>query len=579
LDGQADGAWVTVDSSVKSFTPAVDLTEATHTLYVQARNSVGNWGPSGSKATTIMTGLFGDAIYVSTSTGSDANDGTLALPKKTIQAGIAVAVANGVNLVKVALGTYVEDVTVTAGVSLYGGYSADFSNRNINSNVTTINAPAVDRIVNAQTSNAAIFINTTSDLTIQGFTVSANISLNKSYGIYILGNSATISVDSCIVDGGNGSFSYAIYSVTGTPIISNCRISSNNGSTNSFGTFRCKKLTNCIIDGIGGVGVTNALRISDCIVKNTGSYGIHLPDISWGYNSDSLVVHSCSLFTSGGGSAILSAQYSTDIVIDSSYFSGGNAIGDYDCRSAHVWDCVFENAGINIAWADDLQFKNCSITNGSGLRFLASAGTVENCTIKPAANSTGIIAETRLFIKNNLIVVSGTGSGVEIIANGWGVGPSIINNTIINLSNNGYGIKASPVLNISRIVNNIIAGFATGVHEYSNIDPLAFRNNLIFNCPVAYHDNDLNADLTTQADLNDYTKTTQHVLRYSDSNIIADPLFTNAAGGDYTLQAGSPAVNAGRDVSGADDGAVTTDFLGVSRPQGAGYDIGAFESH
>ena len=57
--------------------------------------------------------------------------------------------------------------------------------------------------------------------------------------------------------------------------------------------------------------------------------------------------------------------------------------------------------------------------------------------------------------------------------------------------------------------------------------------------------------------------------------IIADPLFVNYTGtssGDFHLKSTSPAINAGTSL-----GAPTTDFDGVTRPQGAGYDIGAYE--
>lgn len=50
-----------------------------------------------------------------------------------------------------------------------------------------------------------------------------------------------------------------------------------------------------------------------------------------------------------------------------------------------------------------------------------------------------------------------------------------------------------------------------------------------------------------------------------------NPLFINAAGGDFRLSAGSPAINAG--IAGAASG----DYVGVSRPQGIAPDIGAFE--
>jgi hypothetical protein len=54
-------------------------------------------------------------------------------------------------------------------------------------------------------------------------------------------------------------------------------------------------------------------------------------------------------------------------------------------------------------------------------------------------------------------------------------------------------------------------------------------------------------------------------------NINADPLFV-AAGNDFHLQVSSPVVDAGAAMPG-----LTMDISGVSRPQGAGYDIGAYE--
>ena len=59
------------------------------------------------------------------------------------------------------------------------------------------------------------------------------------------------------------------------------------------------------------------------------------------------------------------------------------------------------------------------------------------------------------------------------------------------------------------------------------------------------------------------------------NQVVGDPLFvTDSTGrdtGDFHLQAGSPAVDAGVDAG------VTVDFDGVARPSGAGFDLGAFE--
>lgn len=51
-----------------------------------------------------------------------------------------------------------------------------------------------------------------------------------------------------------------------------------------------------------------------------------------------------------------------------------------------------------------------------------------------------------------------------------------------------------------------------------------------------------------------------------------DPKLANASGLDFQLVAGSPAIDAGATLV-----YVTNDFLGTARPQGAAYDIGAFE--
>ncbi|MEO8256964.1 MAG: right-handed parallel beta-helix repeat-containing protein [Acidobacteriota bacterium] len=56
------------------------------------------------------------------------------------------------------------------------------------------------------------------------------------------------------------------------------------------------------------------------------------------------------------------------------------------------------------------------------------------------------------------------------------------------------------------------------------------------------------------------------------NNLLTDPHFVNAGGADFSLRSDSPAIDAGVFLD-----AVPTDLRGVSRPQGNGYDIGAYE--
>ena len=58
----------------------------------------------------------------------------------------------------------------------------------------------------------------------------------------------------------------------------------------------------------------------------------------------------------------------------------------------------------------------------------------------------------------------------------------------------------------------------------------------------------------------------------ASNNMNADPSFVNEAGKDFRLQSGSIAIDAGVTVSQVQD-----DIVGVPRPMGSAYDIGAYE--
>jgi hypothetical protein len=101
-----------------------------------------------------IDGTVSNAVFVATS-GNDANPGTKAQPKLTIAAAIATAVLQSKQHVYISEGVYAGMVTLTSGISLYGGYSAANNWQRNASFVTTINSVTVisNRVIGIQGTN------------------------------------------------------------------------------------------------------------------------------------------------------------------------------------------------------------------------------------------------------------------------------------------------------------------------------------------------------------------------------------------------------------------------------------------
>lgn len=155
------------------------------------------------------------------------------------------------------------------------------------------------------------------------------------------------------------------------------------------------------------------------------------------------------------------------------------------------------------------------------------------------------------------------------------------NNILIrnNLIHAYVGVKADRGSDNLTILNNTFTSNVslTTAHSPSgisltNVSNAIIQNNIFFNQPghIIYLQN---SAVTAGRNLmyrNDRMEL-QSSGTYSHENDLwgVDPLFVSDT--DFHLSAGSPAIDAGLDVP------VETDFDGNPRPQGAGYDIGAYE--
>ena len=108
-------------------------------------------------------------------------------------------------------------------------------------------------------------------------------------------------------------------------------------------------------------------------------------------------------------------------------------------------------------------------------------------------------------------------------------------------------------------------GYFVQVSQGSSITNLTVRNNLF-----SYPARSGSAGLFV-VDTNPTNWVADHNLY---TNAAASTVFTNADGGDFSLPAGSPAVDAGTTLP-----EVAVDYAGAARPLGAAFDLGAFESH
>ena len=356
-----------------------------------------------------------------------------------------------------------------------------------------------------------------------------------------------------IIDGNNSVRCFLVYNtitMDGFTITKGDTVNNDpTGLLNGPGIWNGKSTTNYPSD------VPGYLTLSNCIISNTnsGKHGAIFND------SGTLTLTDCTF--SGNtcvnkGGAI--TNYGSDMTITRCTFSGNyannggavtfpNTAGTPSATANNViTDCVFsQNASLQDGGAiigdGNLSLTRCVFDRNTSTRY----GTIS------MRGDTGFSA-----VLTNCIFSSNTAKfGVALCINGTAGALGVVTAMNCTFAGNTLvsGGKGGVIYTTKQLSN--------GSTVFTVINSILWGNG----------GNALDRSGTTQPlPLVSYTDIDQSGYAGSSGNITSEPLFSGPA--DYHLQQASPCID-----NGTSAGAPSTDIAETSRPQGTGYDIGAYE--
>ncbi|HEY3411911.1 MAG TPA: right-handed parallel beta-helix repeat-containing protein [Armatimonadota bacterium] len=453
-------------------------------------------------------------------TGSDANTGaSWGSPLRTLATALDVVAPDGE--IWLAAGTYVERNTLLSSVGIYGGFAGTETERvqrDFVANVTVFDgAKAGSMLVIPASSGGSI---------IDGLTF-ANGS-----GTWVIGSPSS-----------SGYLGGAVYCDGSAPVLRN-------------NTFR-NNFAYCGGAVAGMNGASPELRSS--VFTTNGVY----TDGAAVYFVGGSPVIADNTFTANKGDGTTSSTRGPLYFQDSAPVVRGNTIAD---NTAPAITCINSAAVIEANTVTGNKRTSFSTTLGGGIYCTgAAAPTIRRNRISgnSASSGGGIYIANPALVANNIVTgnTATTGGGVTVYSQAVQPGPLpvIRNNTIVGNSAGSGSAGGLLVSSATVVVENNIFAWGTGYGvALSGIKPVAtVRNNLVYGNSAA-----------------DFSGFPSPAPLGRDGNFKADPLFIDRAGGDYHLQAASPALDGGA------DGGITpgdVDFDGQPRLRGLHVDIGAYE--
>ena len=322
------------------------------------------------------------------------------------------------------------------------------------------------------------------------------------------------------------------------------------------------------------------VTVSGFEIRNTPyEMGVCITGATGGYSNIALI----GLNIHNVGRSGIYAEMTNNLLIDSCTIDTTNSISP-------------SNEEVSIIATSNFEIKNCLIRNSStdGLdcKDGCKNGSIHDneidgfnrTTTGVYLGTTGSIPQDNFKIYNNKIHDI-NGPGIVLCAEESPY-PAITNvdvfNNLIYNNGGGFAVWPNPFTRNFRIINNVFYNNGDEIAVYGSGSNAGVNSNCIIRNNILAHSGDY---MLLFSDYSGSTATIDHNLFYDSTGkylldpgmlgtnyVKANPMFVNAAAFDFRLQAGSPAIGAGSATL-----APATDFIGTLRPQGAAYDIGAYE--
>jgi hypothetical protein len=434
-------------------------------------------------------------------------------------------------------GTYAETNLTMPGLTLEGGWNSAFSANSGTATNTIIDGTNTGQLIGLAGQDSTI----------------RNISLRNA---------------NAVASGSDGGALRQTVAIT-TLTIENCIFTGNtsgNADPGRYGTIFLDNIggivdiKNTVFDANGGDATTDApIRI-----ETTLASGAEVRFTTCTFTNN---VIQRRLFDNddGGASTFIGCTFRGNTTNNGSLLRVRRQTGVFSVTNSTFDENTLGGGGGRLFEVDDVQasdgsliVEGCTITSNT-----------TNALIGMIDDSAAPLAFTTRFV-NNVVAGNNTGDPGTNIMGGTIV---IANNSFDN--NDGTGGSLLQIGNASavagfqaRVTNNIFTDntdYSAGIVGSTGINAWTSVQNNIF------HDNEGDPNPGTTDGTVEITLDGRLT---GNGNFDADPLYTNRVkpAWDLSLPGNSQAVDAGTPVSG-----VTTDIEGKFRPQGGGFDIGAFE--